>query len=92
MNIEIQTTKLGDTISYMIDKASALSSNLEVLKMALPEETQNLMVGRANPITIRGILDNQTACLDELNSLITELRTELKCLTTSSSQIPTKNQ
>ena len=50
------------------------------------------MVGRANPITIRGILDNQTACLDELNSLITELRTELKCLTTSSSQIQTANQ
>lgn len=92
MNTEIQTTKLDDTISYMIDKASALSSNLEVLKMALPEETQNLMFGRANPITIRGILDNQTACLDGLNSLITELRTELKCLTTSSSQIPTKNQ
>lgn len=92
MNTEIQTTKLDDTISYMIDKASALSSNLEVLKMALPEETQNLMFGRANPITIRGILDNQTACLDELNSLITELRTELKYLTTSSSQIPTKNQ
>lgn len=92
MNTEIQTTKLDDTISHMIDKASALSSNLEVLKMALPKETQNLMVGRVNPITIRGILDNQTACLDELNSLITELRTELKCLTTSSSQIPTKNQ
>lgn len=91
MNTEIQTTKLDDTISHMIDKASALSSNLEVLEMALPEETQNLMVGRANPITIRGILDNQTACLDGLNSLITELRTELKCLTTSSSQIPTVN-
>ena len=42
MNTEIQTTKLDGTISYMIDKASALSSNLEVLKMALPKETQNL--------------------------------------------------
>lgn len=41
MNTEIQTTKLDDTISHMIDKASALSSNLEVLKMALPKETQN---------------------------------------------------
>lgn len=49
MNTEIQTTKLDDTISHMIDKASALSSNLEVLKMALPKETQNLMVGRVNP-------------------------------------------
>lgn len=91
MNTEIQTTKLDDTISYMIDKASALSSNLEVLKMALPKETQNLMVGRVNPITIRGILDNQTACLDKLNSLITKLRTELKCLTTLSSQTPMEN-